>query len=268
MNDSAGSASDLASRIEAARNRLAASHRVAVFSGAGLSAESGIATFRDPDADALWSRFDPTELASPDGFAANPNRVIDWYNWRRKKLASVTPNAAHLALAGQPQMIQITQNVDDLLERAGADPRRVWHLHGSILYDRCHDLGCDRRETVDMASPPSLRTCPDCNALLRPAVVWFGEALPQEVWQRAHDLCTGLDCLLVVGTSAQVYPAAGLVTLARQNGSQIIVIDPDSGAAGDSSDIHLAGPAGEILPALLNGLALNSPADSPWCASK
>ena len=245
-------------RLERAREWLAQSHSVAAFSGAGLSAESGLATFRDPDTDALWSRFDPTELASPEGFAANPGRVVDWYNWRRAKLASVQPNAAHRALAAQRNLIQITQNVDDLLERAGAAPGQVLHLHGSILRDRCHRPECEFSEPVDLANAPGLRSCPRCQAPLRPAVVWFGESLPQQTWLRAQTLCSALDCLLVIGTSATVYPAAGLVELARQNGSRIIVVDPAVEGASALSNIHLAQPVGEILPVLLDGLELSS----------
>jgi NAD-dependent deacetylase len=252
------SAKDLS--LEAAREVLAQSRTVAAFSGAGLSAESGLATFRDPDGDGLWSRFDPTELASAAGFEANPQRVIDWYNWRRAGLAAAKPNAAHRALAAQRRMIQITQNVDNLLEQAGAEEQNVYHLHGSILYDRCHNPGCGYRERVDLVAPPGLRACPRCGDYLRPAVVWFGESLPQDTWMQAERLCAAVDCLLVVGTSATVYPAAGLVELARRCGSRIIVVDPDPQAGGDASDIHLAQRAGEVLPRLLEGFDLPSQA--------
>ncbi len=247
-------------KLGAARDLLAQSRRVAAFSGAGLSAESGLSTFRDPDPDALWSRFDPTELASVAGFEANPQRVIDWYNWRRARYAAVHPNAAHRALAAQPRMIQITQNVDHLLEQAGVPAQQVYHLHGSILHDRCHSAVCDYREEVDLASAQSLRACPRCGDSMRPAVVWFGENLPQDTWTRAQHVCAALDCLLVIGTSATVYPAAGLVTLARQYGSRVIVVDPNPGAAGEVADLSLARPAGEVLPRLLEGFDLASPA--------
>lgn len=241
-----------------AREILAQSRRVAAFSGAGLSAESGLPTFRDSETDALWARYDPLELASVEGFAANPGRVIDWYNWRRGRYAGVEPNAAHRALAAQARMIQITQNVDNLLEQAGAAPARVHHLHGSILDDRCHSPACEHRESVDPANPLPLRACPRCGDRMRPAVVWFGETLPEDVWLRAQSLCTALDCLLVVGTSATVYPAAGLIELARHHGSRIVVVDPNPGAAGDLADVYLGGAAGELLPALLGGLDLAS----------
>ena len=246
----------LAAKLQQARRILARSERVAAFSGAGLSAESGLPTFRDNETDALWSRYDPIELASVEGFLADPERVIEWYNWRRSRYAAVKPNEAHRALAGQPRMIQITQNVDHLLEQAGVAPEQVYHLHGSILHDRCHSHDCDYRETIDPDNPLALRACPRCGEPMRPAVVWFGENLPQTTWLRAQQLCTRLDCLLVVGTSATVYPAAGLIELARQHDSRVIVIDPNPGAAGDQADVYLAGSAGEVLPALLDGFDL------------
>ena len=244
--------------LAAARAILAGSHRVAAFSGAGLSAESGLATFRDPDTDALWSRFDPIELASVPGFEANPERVIDWYNWRRGRYAGVRPNAAHRALAAQARMIQITQNVDHLLEQAGVPAQQVYHLHGSILRDRCNNPGCEHSETIDPEIPLTLRACPRCGDRMRPAVVWFGENLPRATWDRAQGLCMALDCLLVIGTSATVYPAAGLIELARQYDSRVIVIDPNPGAAADAADVYLAAPAAAVLPALLEGFDLAS----------
>ncbi len=246
------------SALQRAREILAASRRVAAFSGAGLSADSGLPTFRDPNSDALWARYDPTELASVAGFEANPRLVIDWYDWRRKQYAGVEPNPAHLALAAQSGMIQITQNVDNLLERAGVPAGQVYHLHGSILYDRCHNPACDRREQVDLEAPPGLRSCSACGEYMRPAVVWFGENLPQSTWDEAYRLCERLDCLLVVGTSATVYPAAGLIELARGHGSRVIVVDPNPGAASGAADVFLQGSAVERVPALVEGLELVS----------
>jgi NAD-dependent deacetylase len=235
-----------------ARAALAASRRTAVFSGAGLSTESGVATFRGNDGDALWSRFNPMELASAAGFEANPARVIDWYNWRRSKLAHAQPNAAHLVLAKHPRLVQITQNVDDLLERAGVAANSVLHLHGTIGKDRCNG-SCGHEETVDLAAAPPLRPCPRCGAYLRPAVVWFGEALPQHVWTEAQRLCSQVDCLLVVGTSATVYPAAGLIEQAAAGGKIISINTEPSGSFG-AEHIELVGPASVLLPQLLEGL--------------
>jgi NAD-dependent deacetylase len=244
--------------LAAARAALAAAAaadagNVAVFSGAGLSAESGIATFRGHDGDALWSQFNPLELASAAGFEANPQRVIEWYNWRRGKLARAQPNAAHAALARHPAFIEITQNVDDLLERAGVPAHAVLHLHGTIGKDRCHGA-CGYEETVDFEQPPPLRACPRCGAYLRPAVVWFGEALPPHVWSAAERRCAEVACLLVVGTSASVYPAAGLIEQAALNGATIISINTEPSASFGAAHLELVGPASELLPALLDGL--------------
>jgi NAD-dependent deacetylase len=235
--------------LTTARTALAASRRTAVFSGAGLSAESGIATFRGND-NALWSQFNPMELASQSGFAANPERVIDWYNWRRSTLAHAQPNAAHFALARHPGLAQITQNVDDLLERAGVPATHVLHLHGTIGKDRCN-AACGYEESVDLAHPPPLRACPRCGARMRPAVVWFGEALPQSVWSEAQRICAALDCLIVVGTSATVYPAAGLIELAAANGSKIVSINTESSGSFGADHIEVVGTASEWLPKLL-----------------
>jgi NAD-dependent deacetylase len=195
------------------------------------------------------------ELASQAGFADNPERVIDWYNWRRGQLAQARPNAAHLALAKHRKLVQITQNVDDLLERAGVPPRNVLHLHGTIGMDRCN-ASCGYEEAVDLEHPPPLRGCPGCGAAqLRPAVVWFGEALPQHVWSEAQRLCAELDCLLVVGTSATVYPAAGLIEDAIANGSTVISINTEPSGSFGAKHLELVGPASVLLPQLFEGLA-------------
>jgi NAD-dependent deacetylase len=219
--------------------------RPVTFSGAGLSAESGIPTFREAQT-GLWARYDPMTLASPGGFAADPELVIDWYNGRRRTIAAARPNQAHLAMAGRPDMIHITQNVDDLLERAGAG--EIVHLHGTINQDKC-SAGCGHREVVDLADPPPLRPCRRCGRMMRPAVVWFGEQLPRDEWLRADELAAQADVFVVIGTSARVYPAAGLITTARASGATVIVvnIEPDS-----SPGVHLTGPAGQIVPQLLD----------------
>ncbi len=232
--------------IESARRIIQQAQRVVSFSGAGLSAESGVGTFRD--AGGLWAKFDPVQLASPQGFAEDPELVISWYAERRRRMAEARPNPAHAALAARPDVVHVTQNVDDLLERAGA--RAVIHLHGTIGIDRCN-RGCGHRETIDMADPPLLRACPECGDRMRPDVVWFGEMLPAEAWKAAERACGESDVLLVIGTSAVVYPAAGLIGLARSIGSRIIIVNTAQSEASRLADVELLGKAGEIVPKLL-----------------
>lgn len=246
------------SLLAAARKILECDGTTAVFSGAGLSVASGLSTFRDPDPDSLWSRFDPQELASLDGFRANPERVIEWYQWRRQIHANIKPNPAHIALAQQPDLIQITQNVDYLLERAGLDPDNVYHLHGTITRDRCQHDSCEYFEIIDMTNPPGFRHCPQCSGIMRPAVVWFGEGLPQDTWAQAQTLCKQINSLIIVGTSAAVYPASGLISLAKRHGSKIIVINTDKSKASRHADIEIFGEAAIVLPELLDGLRLKS----------
>jgi NAD-dependent deacetylase len=148
-------------------------------------------------------------------------------------------------MAGRPDIVHITQNVDDLLERAGAGD--IVHLHGSIGRDKCSG-GCGHGETVDMADPLPLRPCPRCGKLMRPDVVWFGEQLPRVAWLRADELAADADVFIVIGTSAQVYPAAQLITTARMAGATVIAVNIEPGSA---PGIHLTGPAGRIVPELL-----------------
>ncbi len=218
------------------------------FSGAGLSAESGLSTFRDKDTGGVWAKHDPMRLASPEGFAEDPKLVLNWYESRRKNLAVAQPNPAHHALAKHQSMVHITQNVDDLLERAGA--KNPIHLHGTLRADRCHSE-CGYREVIDLASPPKRRPCPECRAPLRPDVVWFGEPLPITAWNAAELACRKADVLLVIGTSACVYPAAGLIDVARQAGAQIICINTQPFDGLTTGDIGLVGTAGELLPQVL-----------------
>jgi len=243
--------------LSKARNIISQAQYVATFSGAGLSAESGLATFRDTETDALWSRFNPAELASLEGFEENPQRVTDWYHWRRSRYAKVTPNPAHLALARQKNLMHVTQNVDNLLEQAGARRENVLHLHGTITRDHCH-AGCGHEEKIDLRNPPRLRRCPQCDHYMRPSVVWFGEGLPSSVLKSAAAVCNRTDCLIVVGTSATVYPAASLIDLVSGNGGQIIVVNSKSDGVRDANAVALIGPAGRVVPALLEGIDINS----------
>jgi NAD-dependent deacetylase len=237
--------------IEAARQLVSQARAIVSFSGAGLSAESGIATFRDrSDPNSLWAKFDPMQLASPEGFEADPKMVIEWYAWRRRKLPAVQPNAAHHALATRSDILNITQNVDDLLERAGVPRESIVHLHGSITEDRCHG-SCGRVEAIDLSDPPLLRSCGDCGAPMRPNVVWFGEMLPRDAWERAERACRGCDLLLVIGTSAEIYPAAGLIEVAKTRGAKVIVVNPNASGASHLADIEINAKAGEVLPRIL-----------------
>lgn len=233
------------------RDLLRRATSIVSFSGAGLSAESGVPTFRDrSEPGALWAKYDPMQLASPQGFEADPQMVIEWYAWRRRRLSTLQPNAAHHALAARRDILNLTQNVDDLLERAGAGPQSIVHLHGTIREDRCHE-SCGCVEAIDLSDPPPVRTCNGCGAPMRPNVVWFGEMLPREAWERAERACEACDVLLVVGTSAEVYPAAGLIGLAKTAGAKIVVVNPDASAASHLADIEISGKAGEVLPQIL-----------------
>ncbi|MEK8050824.1 NAD-dependent deacylase [Ideonella sp. DXS22W] len=239
------------------RERLAAAPRWCVLSGAGMSAESGIATFRDAMS-GLWSRFDPMQLASEAGFRADPARVWDWYAERRAGVRAAQPNAGHRALGAYAQrhpgrLTVITQNVDDLHQRAGnTDALR---LHGDVLgerwLDRCRrDPGC-HPDWALAGSPPH---CERCGNLVRPDVVWFGEPLPLAVFDAAQRAVDAAAVLLVVGTSGAVWPAAGLVARAHRAGAWVAILNPEASEVDDEADQCLRGTAATLLPALLDGL--------------
>ena len=234
--------------IEIAIEAIRTSPSLCCFSGAGLSEPSGVGTFRDPG-DGWWSRYDPMRLASPEGFRDDPELVMKWYAARRRQMAEATPNAAHLALAHRPDIVQITQNTDDLLKRAGCVD--VIQLHGDITSDRCHG-NCGYVEDIDMSEPSTHRMCPACNQWgMRPTVTWFGESLPRDAWNMAEDTVINCDLMIVVGTSAVVYPAAGLIELAARSGATIVIINPESTAASPVAHHELLGSAELILPRLL-----------------
>ena len=239
-----------ATQLERARDLITHATRVVSFSGAGLSAESGIPTFRDAQ-EGLWAKYDPMDLASPQGFARDAQMVIDWYNWRRTLLAKKEPNAAHRALAAREDILNVTQNVDHLLECAGVPVERIIHLHGRISADRCNASGCEHREEVDLAAPPGRRDCPVCGGAMRPAVVWFGESLPPDAWERAAEACRECDVLLVIGTSASVYPAAGLIGMAHHIGAKVVVVNRDPSDASHLADVELLGHAGDLVPRII-----------------
>ncbi len=234
--------------LEAAQRLVVDADRVTCFSGAGLSAPSGVGTFRDPSA-GWWTKHDPMRMASPEGFAEDPDLVMARYAERRRQIGDAEPNAAHRALASRTDIMQVTQNTDDLLQRAGC--AGVVQVHGDITTDRCH-ADCGHVEPINMLDPPVARPCPCGRSSLRPNVVWFGEGLDGQTWQRAESACASCDVLLVVGTGATVYPAAGLIHLAHRNGASIIVINTNQSEASDLADVELLGSAHEVLPPLLD----------------
>ncbi len=243
-----------ADALAAARRMLAGVRRLAVLTGAGMSAESGVPTFRDAHT-GLWSRFDPMQLASPEGFRADPPLVWRWYAWRRELVAKARPNAGHLALAEAAahfeRLCVVTQNVDGLHQRAGS--RDVIELHGSIVRSRClAECGAlfARLEELPAGEPPR---CPRCGSWLRPDVVWFGERLDPEALAAAERACTEADALLVVGTSGLVYPAAGLPMQARRAGAPVVIVNPQPTEIDAVADAVVRAAAGAALPALLGG---------------
>jgi NAD-dependent deacetylase len=237
-----------------ARVLLKSAQNIAVLTGAGISAESGIPTFRG--ASGLWKQFRPEELATPEAFARDPQTVWEWYHWRRSLIAKAQPNMGHVALAQLEQstsnFVLATQNVDGLHQAAGT--KAVLELHGSIWKLRCTQCG---NEWVDRNVPEDrqLVYC-QCGGLVRPGVVWFGEGLPPDVWMKTEQAIRNCNLLLVVGTSAVVYPAAGLVPLARRSGAKIIEVNIEESPISSLVDVQLIGRAGDILPKLLQEQSL------------
>lgn len=242
-------------QLVTAARLLNRAQRIVCLTGAGVSAESGIATFRDAQT-GLWARFDPVQLASQEGFAADPGLVWRWYMERLATVEQARPNPGHLALAELERSARnftlVTQNVDDLHERGGS--LTVLHLHGRINHFHCsrctfeHQLTPRERRAL---LPPH---CAACGGAIRPSVVWFGEALPGRVLDHAWRAAERCDVMLVVGTSGVVYPAAQLPLLARQFGAHLIEVNPERTALTDMADAYLQGPAGIVLPALLEAM--------------
>lgn len=238
----------MAGIAEAAR-RIAAAQNVLVLTGAGVSAESGVPTFRGPEG--LWRQFRPEDLATPEAFARDPRLVWEWYAWRRERIAPLVPNAAHRAIAALerrvPGFLLATQNVDRLHQAAGS--RRLVELHGSLWVVRCGACG---REEEDRRVPlPELPPRCACGELLRPGVVWFGETLPAEAIEAAFAAGHAADVVLVAGTSSVVYPAAAIAPVARGRGAFVIEVNPEQTPLTHLADAALHGPAAEIVPRLL-----------------
>jgi NAD-dependent deacetylase len=233
------------------RDWIAAARRIVVLTGAGMSAESGVPTFRDTQT-GLWARFRPEDLATEQAFRRDPAHVWDWYAMRRERMKGVSPNAGHVALARFAQadpgrLTLITQNVDGLHQKAGSPG--VLALHGNIAEDKWLDSpkACCNAQPPIEGRPPR---CAVCGNLRRPAVVWFGEMLPMDVLEAAEDAAQGCELMLVVGTSGVVYPAAGL---ARMAPGGVVVVNPEPSDLDDAADVVLRGTAASLLPQLLAG---------------
>ncbi len=262
-------ASDVEARLSLVRERLAQARRVVVLTGAGISAESGVPTFRGEGG--LWREHRAVDLATPEAFGRDPRLVWEFYNWRRAVLAPLAPNPGHEALVRMeerlPHFTLITQNIDGLHEKAGS--RNILELHGNIWFVRC--LGCGRVAEDQSVLPPMPR-CTVCGELLRPHVVWFGEPLDPPVLKRATEAVQGADVMMVVGTSGTVEPAASMGMSAKRNGAFVVEINLEPAAgfvdiaatAGAETleinleptpftgfyDVSLLGKSGEILPRL------------------
>jgi NAD-dependent deacetylase len=245
--------------IEQAADLIRSSRQLVVLTGAGVSKESGVPTFRD-SMDGLWAQFDPEQLATASAFQRDPGLVWRWYEYRRQTIRPAQPNGGHYALARLQQLYPhtrlITQNVDDLHEQAGSTD--VIRLHGRITDNRCSancrgistliDVTAEQR-AAEMPPP-----CPYCGALVRPGVVWFGEALPSLALSTAFRAVEQADVMLVVGTSGVVRPASDMPFLAKRAGAKIIEFNPIASAITEIADLWLQGPSGELLPRVLDAL--------------
>lgn len=229
---------------------LARDAATAILTGAGVSAESGIPTFREAQT-GLWARFSPQDLATPEAYARDPQRVWDWYRWRRKLIANGGPNDAHRACAELQSRLSecriITENVDGLHQAGGAGD--VVELHGNLWRQRCA-AGCGHLETSEDFADGPPPTCPTCGAALRPDVVWFGEALPEQALTAALAAMERAELVLVAGTSSMVYPAAGLPEAALQHGASVVEINPEPTPLSDRIHASLRGGAGTLLAAI------------------
>lgn len=236
--------------LQEARQRVRGAQSITVLTGAGISADSGVPTFRGPEG--LWRNFRAEELATPEAFARDPRLVWEWYNWRREIIASKQPNAAHYGVADLerriPQSWLITQNVDGLHAAAGSE--KLSEIHGNIWKVRCTQCGRVTRNTdVPIRLLPK---CATCTALLRPHIVWFGEALDPMDLERSHQALTSCDLLLIIGTSGVVYPAASFAPVAKAAGAFIIELNLDPTPQSPVVDLALRGRAKDLVPALLN----------------
>ncbi|WP_223460873.1 SIR2 family NAD-dependent protein deacylase [Pseudomonas sp. GL-RE-19] len=248
--------------IEQAADVLQKAKKVVFFTGAGISADSGIPTYREK-LSGIWAGLDPRDLETAKAFRENPALVWGWYLWRRLRVAQAEPNAAHIAIPRMAHSLRqvsvITQNIDDLHERAGS--LNVVHMHGSLAMPKC--FACHRPGAVSpdqsavpeedaLIEPPR---CQRCNGRMRPAVVWYGEDLPHQAWKTAVLLVKDCDLMVSVGTSGTVMPAAGLPDLALASGASVIHVNKVDVAMGDQKELMLIGAAAEVLPMLLEKIS-------------
>ena len=242
---------------EALIDALRRSRHVCVLTGSGISAESGVPTFREAQT-GLWEKFDPHELATSEAFVRDPELIWRWYRWRRDLVAKVEPNAGHRALVDLAENVSeftlITQNVDGLHQRAGSG--NVIEFHGNIFKDRCIDEGRIVKDAENTSAVVPI--CPVCGAYLRPGVVWFGEAIPEDALRTAMTAATNCDLFFSIGTSSLVWPAAGLAKTARTAGATIVEVNPNVTPLSHISDFCLSGNAGTVLPDLLSRLLIVS----------
>jgi NAD-dependent protein deacetylase/lipoamidase len=233
--------------------KLSKAEHVVILTGAGVSAESGIKTFRDPDG--LWSKFDPTELASVDGFISNTELVWEWYQYRVDIVNNAKPNPGHKAIAEMekifPKLTVITQNVDRLHQRAGSE--NILELHGNIVENHCFDCKIPFDGKTDLPDK-QLPKCPECDGRIRPNVVWFGEMLPEEALSGAQMATAQCDVFFTIGTSGQVYPAAHLPVQAKQYGAYIVEVNPEPTPLSNHHDLCLQESSGVAMPAVLKAL--------------
>lgn len=231
-------------------NRLKTAKSCVVLTGAGISAESGVPTFRDPKT-GIWSTFNPEELATPEGFIKNPKKVWEWYQYRRETIKGIKPNPGHYALVDLEDYYEdfwlITQNIDGLHALAGS--KSILELHGNIHRNKCFEEGTIIRDLpVGDESPPR---CPNCGGFIRPDVVWFNELLPEYELRKANEVTSRCDIFISAGTSAIVYPAADLPLIAKRSGAYVIEINVEETAISPYVDVTILGKTGTVLPRLV-----------------
>lgn len=239
--------------IARAAQIISMARRLVVLTGAGVSKESGIPTFREAQ-EGLWAQYDAMEMASEEGFRRNPKLVWEWYEYRFGMVKSAQPNAGHRAIAQLESLIHqvtvVTQNIDGLHKLAGSTS--VLELHGSIQRYKClsgRHTGFSLDDITQQTERPP--RCPKCGDLMRPDVVWFGEYLPEDVMRKAYDASIRCDAMLVVGTSGVVQPAASLPYVAARHGAPVVDVNPERDEISEMADIFLQGKGGTVLPELL-----------------